>query len=345
MARPLPPGRQQPAEDPVLRSQVDAQRWPDEMTAALVTGQYVDPKAGQQTVREYAEQWRVSQVHRPTTAAHVETMLRLHVHPALGDRPLASVLPSDVQSLTKRLSGRLAPSTVGVVHRILAAVCKAAVRDRRIVASPCEGTRLPKDPRERIEPLSVEAVQALTDAMPDRYRALVTLAAGTGLRQGEAFGLGVDRIDFLRRQLTLDRQLITLPGRPPYLAAPQDAGVDPDHPAARRRSRCARGASGHVTRRRAGLHDRAQRADPADRLLGPGVASGREGRRPAGVGHLPRAAALLRLAAHPARRVGQDGPGPTGARERRRDARHLQPPVAGLGRPDEGRRRLRAEDR
>jgi len=37
----------------------------------------------------------------------------------------------------------LAPSTVGVVHRILAGIFKAAVRDRRIVASPCEGTKLP----------------------------------------------------------------------------------------------------------------------------------------------------------------------------------------------------------
>ena len=196
------PAPNSPQKTRTFSRKTDAQRWLDETTAALVTGQYVDPKAGQQTVRDYAEQWRTSQVHRPTTAAHVETMLRLHVYPALGDRPLASVLPSDIQSLVKRLSGRLAPGTVGVVHRIPAAVFKAAVRDRRIVASPCEGTKLPKDPGHRIEPLSVEAVKALTDAVPGRYRALVTLAAGTGLRQGEAFGVGIDRIDFLRRQLT-----------------------------------------------------------------------------------------------------------------------------------------------
>jgi integrase len=57
--------------------------------------------------------------------------------------------------------------------------------------------------------------------MPDRYRALVTLAAGTGLRQGEAFGMTVDRIDFLRCQLTVDRQLLTMPDRAPYLAPPK----------------------------------------------------------------------------------------------------------------------------
>ncbi|HZI97088.1 MAG TPA: site-specific integrase [Actinomycetales bacterium] len=202
---------------------MDARRWLDETTAAVVTGAYVDPKAGRQTVRDYAEAWRASQVHRATTAAHVETMLRRHVYPTLGDRPLASVLPSDVQTLVKRLSGDLAPATVGVIHRILAGIFKAAVRDRRLASSPCEGTRLPRTVRERVEPLTLKAVEALTAAVPSRYAALVTLAAGTGLRQGEAFGLTVDRVDFLRRTLTVDRQLVLLPGREPYLAPPKTA--------------------------------------------------------------------------------------------------------------------------
>ncbi|MGY5882327.1 tyrosine-type recombinase/integrase [Modestobacter lacusdianchii] len=204
-----------------FKRKVDAQRWLDEMTAAMVTGQYVDPAAGRVTFREYAERWRATQVHRPTTAAHVETMLRRHVYPRLGDKRLGSVLPSDVQSLVKQLSLDLAPATVGVIHRILAGIFKAAVRDRRIVASPCQGTKLPKVHRQRIEPMTLEAVEALTETMPERYRALVTLAAGTGLRQGEMLGLTTDRIDFLRRQLTVDRQLVTMPDRAPYLAPPK----------------------------------------------------------------------------------------------------------------------------
>lgn len=45
-------------------------------------------------------------------------------------------------------------------------------------------------------------------AVPDRYRALILFAAGTGLRQGECFGLTLDRVDFLRRQVRVDRQLV-----------------------------------------------------------------------------------------------------------------------------------------
>jgi integrase len=43
--------------------------------------------------------------------------------------------------------------------------------------------------------------------MPDRYRPVVILVAATGLRQGEAFGVHVRDVDFLRRTLTVARQV------------------------------------------------------------------------------------------------------------------------------------------
>ncbi len=122
----------------------------------MVTGQYVDPKAGRVALRDYAELWRAAQVHRPTSAAHFETMLRRHTYPTLGDRPLSSILPSEIQAWVKRLSTgdgdrpALAPATVSVVHGIVSSVFKAAVRDRRIMANPCEGTKLPKVQRRHV---------------------------------------------------------------------------------------------------------------------------------------------------------------------------------------------------
>ena len=184
-------------------------------------GQYVDPRAGRLTFREYAERWRVAQVHRPTTRAHVETHLRRHAYPALGDRPLSSVRPSDVQAWTAGLTAALAPRTVGTVHGIVSGIFRAAVRDRLIVSNPCEGTRLPKVSKARVEPLPLDTVRALEKALPGRYQALVMLAAGTGLRQGECLGLTTDRVDFLRRFVTVDQQLVTVVGREPFLAPPK----------------------------------------------------------------------------------------------------------------------------
>ena len=61
----------------------------------------------------------------------------------------------------------------------------------------------------------------LLDAMPERYRVAGVLAAGAGLRQGEALGVTVDRIDFLRRRLVIDRQMVTPPTGTPGLAPPK----------------------------------------------------------------------------------------------------------------------------
>ncbi len=48
--------------------------------------------------------------------------------------------------------------------------------------------------------------------MPPRWRAGVLLMASTGLRLSECLGLSVDRVDFFRRTIRVDRQLITMRG-------------------------------------------------------------------------------------------------------------------------------------
>jgi hypothetical protein len=167
----------------------DAQRWLDEVTTSVVTGQYVDPKAGRVTFREYAELWRVAQVHRPTSQEHVETMLRRHAYPFFGDNPMSAILPSEVQAWVKRLSTGappqrrpLAPNTVGVIHGVVSTVFNAAVRDRRIVANPCVGTKLPRAERRRVVPPTTEEVEAIVRLMPGPQKAVVTFCAGTGVR-------------------------------------------------------------------------------------------------------------------------------------------------------------------
>jgi integrase len=222
--------------------EVDARRFLTSIEHAKLTGGYVDPAAGKMTLKAYAEEWRAAQVHRPSSVAHVETMLRRHAYPTLGHRPLAAIRPSEVQAWVKRLSTgvenpackskthtkcecrrALAPATVAVVHGIVAAVYKSAVRDRKVTASPCDGVKLPKREPRKVVPPTTETVVALTGKMPDRYKALVTLAAGTGLRQGEAFGLTVDRVDFLRRTVTVDRQLVQMPKAQAVFGPPKTA--------------------------------------------------------------------------------------------------------------------------
>lgn len=198
---------------------VDGQRWLDEVTATVLTGAYVDPRAGKVTFGEYARAWQAAQIHRPNTAAAVDSALRIHALPAFGDRSIASVRPSEVQTFVQRLSANLAPSTVRVTYQHLRSVFRAAEGDRLIARSPCQRITLPRVERRTIDPLSTETVLALEAAMPDRFRALVRMMIGTGLRPGEAAGVTVDRVDFLRRNLRVDRQLLLT--RPPSFGPPK----------------------------------------------------------------------------------------------------------------------------
>ena len=187
---------------------IDAERWVVETQAELNRGNVIDPRAGQITLAEYAAQWQAAQMHRPSTTEATESRLRRHVLPTFGHRPIGSLRPSEVRAWVKGLSGNLAPTTVEACYRLSAMILKGAVDDRLLSSSPCVRARLPDKFRGDVVPLTVEQVEAVRAEMPERLRAAVTLAAGVGLRRGEALGLSADRVDFLRRQLTFDRQLL-----------------------------------------------------------------------------------------------------------------------------------------
>jgi integrase len=199
---------------------IDADRFLTSVSSDMLHGKYVDP-SDPTTVKDYAESWRTAQVHRLTTRAHVETNLRKHVYPYFGERRLASVRPSEIQAWVTTLSAKLSPSTVQVIHGIFAAIYKSAIRDHKVNASPCESTKLPKKMPHEIVPLTTKAIEELAEGIPPRYYALIVLAAGTGMRQGECFGLALDRVDFLHRTLRVDQQVILLPHREAFLAPPK----------------------------------------------------------------------------------------------------------------------------
>ncbi|HXN60017.1 MAG TPA: tyrosine-type recombinase/integrase [Acidimicrobiales bacterium] len=204
-----------------FKRKIDAEHQLTSVQHSKLTGGYVDPSAGRVTFKKYAEAWQRIQVHRPTTAAQVETNLRRHVLPQLGERPLGSIRKTEIQALVKAMTDKLAPATVELVYRYVVAIFRAAVADKVIAENPCVAIKLPRIEQGRVVPLETDKVLGLIAAIEPRYRAAMVLAAGTGLRQGEVFGLTVDRVDFLRRSLTVDRQLVLAKGQGPVLAPPK----------------------------------------------------------------------------------------------------------------------------
>ena len=132
---------------------------------------------------------------------------------SLGSRPLYAVKPSEVQTWVNNCSKgtgvreALAPGTVRNRYITLKAVFAAAVDDQLIGRSPClKRIALPKADKVEFQPLSLDQVDLLADAMPNRYRAMVLTQAGLGLRVGELLALQRRDVDFLRHTVRIERQ-------------------------------------------------------------------------------------------------------------------------------------------
>jgi integrase len=198
-----------------------AQAWLDSETAKVVMGTWVDPKAGRTTLNEYARTWlaRMRPSWRAATYAAVTNSLDKHVLPVLGARPLARITRADIETLCAALN--LAPSTVGIVHQHISQLFSAAVEDGLVPRNPAARARRPRIETSKAQPVPLDVVERIYGALPEWMRVAVPLGIGVGLRQAEATGLTVDRVDFLRRTLRVDRQLASVARDEPVLAPPK----------------------------------------------------------------------------------------------------------------------------
>lgn len=210
--RPVPGGKQITHTE---RRKVDAQQWLDEQTAALKTGQFVDPAAGRVTFAKFFEAW----ASRQLWASGTERAMRL----AAGSVPFADIsmsriLRSHVELWVKNMQteqigyGRtegLAPGTIKTRFNNVRSVFRAAVRDRVIASDPSEGVRLPRVRRGELA-LNVPTpnmVRTIVDSAEPPFRAFVKLCAFAGLRLGETAALKVGDIDFDACTLSVVRQV------------------------------------------------------------------------------------------------------------------------------------------
>jgi integrase len=105
------------------------------------TGEHVDPT--RLTVAQWVERWivtgapgrRQKKVGRRTLERY-EELLRCHVTPVLGNRPLQQLRATEIDSLYSKLENAIASRTAHHVHIVLSACLKAAVRTGLIVATP-----------------------------------------------------------------------------------------------------------------------------------------------------------------------------------------------------------------
>jgi len=103
---------------------------------------------------------------------------------------------------TKLLKNTLSAGTVRVIHAILFAALKDAVKWKRLAVNVCTAVTLPRLAQCERQPLTKEqALQLLEAAQGNRLECLLTLALATGMRLGELLALRWDDIHLEERTL------------------------------------------------------------------------------------------------------------------------------------------------
>jgi integrase len=153
-------------------------------------------------------------------------LVKTYIEPQLGHIPLSRLTAGQVQVLLSGLvrEGK-APSSVHLVHNVLAGALNLAVTWGYLPRSPCRGLSLP--PMEPKEPVAMDPGQMrrlLALAEGTRFHAPIVLGLATGLRRSELLGLRWRDVDTEARVLQVRQALKQAQGRPLELGPPKTRG-------------------------------------------------------------------------------------------------------------------------
>src|SRR5438132_190497 len=82
----------------------DAENWLTGRESAKLRGEWIDPTAGRIRLIDFATEWMAGVVHlRPSTRNRYQSLLKVHIEPALGQAPLSMISPHDVRGFASAM--------------------------------------------------------------------------------------------------------------------------------------------------------------------------------------------------------------------------------------------------
>jgi integrase len=169
------------------------------------------------TVSAYLDYWLSESVAdrlRPKTLLGYESVVRVHLAPALGKKRLDQLTAREVRAfLNDRRNTGLSPRMIQIIHAVLRNALQHAVREELITRNVAKLVQVETPRYEVGTGLSVkEARTLLAAARGHRLWALYVLAVTLGLRQGELLGLSWSAVDLDSGELEV-RQTLQRVGR------------------------------------------------------------------------------------------------------------------------------------
>lgn len=202
-----------------------ARDYEDAERVSKARGGWIDPRHASILFEDWAQQWLDSDpAKRAKTKTTDAGIIRRHLSPTMGARPLGSITPRDVQGLVSKWSTTLAPRSVRRHYAVLRAILNSAVDSDLIARTPCRGVKLPGVSPARARVVTPDELAVLADKIGQDHRTMVYLAAVLGLRWSEVAALRVGRVDVLRSTVSVTEALVEAAGTISFESPKSTAG-------------------------------------------------------------------------------------------------------------------------
>jgi integrase len=176
-----------------FRTKGEARKFLATVQADIIRGKWM-PQVEEQpttstrttTLAEYADTWLEHRDLKSRTREHYRKLLDHHIiRSAIGNLPLKSITADDVRDWYAK-AAKDTPTLRAHTYGLLRTIMGTAVTESRIPLNPCVIRGAGSAKRAiTIRPATLDELAKLTDAMPERYRLLVTLASWCAMRFGE----------------------------------------------------------------------------------------------------------------------------------------------------------------
>lgn len=194
-----------------------AKAWLAKAQAESARGEFVDPRDGRIILSDYVEEhFFPALTNDPSTREHIMYTVRKHVCGPLGATPINAIKVPQLRGWVVYLDKEVGASYANIIWGYLSTILQAAVEDERIPRNYCKSktVRPPKVPERPARAWSKERVAAVRAGIKQpRFRVLVDIGVGLGLRQGEALGLAVEDFDEENEVVHVRRQLKVVAGK------------------------------------------------------------------------------------------------------------------------------------
>ena len=220
-------GRLFPAPE-TFDTRMDAEAWLRGQVQDARASAWEAPEPGASTrprLREYAETYLAVKPRTPRVQAEYRSLLDRVILPTLGERRIDRIEPSHVTAWYASLPADT-PRARAHAYSLLSSIMNLAVANDLVAKNPC---RIPKAStvRRKREPVpaTLEEVQTIHGAMPERYRPMVSLAAFCALRFGELTELRRKDLDLKAGTVHVRRAVTKVKGEFIVGLPKSDAGV------------------------------------------------------------------------------------------------------------------------